>query len=85
MKDNFFKVTYAIKRLNTPHGEFSERMNISFETYRSNTNESDEIFTDLYFLHRSEHVTAIEIISVEMVEGSISEQELETNLSPASF
>lgn len=74
MEREIYKVTYAVKRLSGRSGEFSHENDYSLERFLSNTNEVDDIFTDLYEAHRGRHVVGIEILAIENL--NVKEPEL---------
>jgi hypothetical protein len=61
----YFKIRYSITTAPGNHGEFSQNQNVLIQTFKSETNDLNEIFTDLFGLHRHEGIVGLEILSVE--------------------
>ncbi|HVD97258.1 MAG TPA: hypothetical protein VNB90_03570 [Cytophagaceae bacterium] len=61
----YYKIRYSLTTAIESHGEFSHNQNILIQTFKSETNDLNEIFTDLFGLHRHEGIIGLEILSVE--------------------
>ena len=61
----YFKIRYSVTTAPGNHGEFSQNQNVLIQTFKSETNDLNEIFTDLFELHRNEGIVGLEILSVE--------------------
>jgi hypothetical protein len=68
-----YSITYTVKKLNSQNGEFTDEIQTEICRHESETNEIRNIFTDLFFLHRGEQLTGLEIISVEKKEKPASQ------------
>jgi hypothetical protein len=62
---SFYKIRYSVTTSLDSHGEFSQNQNVLIQTLKSETNDLNEIFTDLFGLHRNEGIIGLEILSVE--------------------
>lgn len=61
----YYKIRYSVTTAPGNHGEFSQNQNVLIQTFKSETNDLNEIFTDLFGLHRHEGIVGLEILSVE--------------------
>ncbi len=61
----YYKIRYSVTTTLEGHGEFSQNQNVLIQTFKSETNDLNEIFTDLFGLHRNEGIVGLEILSVE--------------------
>ncbi|MDB5271682.1 MAG: hypothetical protein JWO58_49 [Chitinophagaceae bacterium] len=72
-----YKVTYKLKTALDAHGEFSHQQFNEELSLISVTDDLGEIFTDLFYLHREDHLMGLEVLSVELWEKTnINELEL---------
>lgn len=60
-----YKFRYSVTTSLAGHGEFSQHQNVTIQSFKSETNDLNEVFTDLFDLHRLENIIGLEIISVE--------------------
>jgi hypothetical protein len=60
-----YKVRYSVTTTLFSNGEFSPDQSVSEMTINSDTNDLNEIFTDLFFKHRYDGIVGIEILSVQ--------------------
>ncbi len=67
-----YKVTYSVKKAMNNHGEYSGVQDIYILNGYSDTNDLQEIFTDLFYLHREDYIVGIEIESVETVLSNLN-------------
>lgn len=70
----YFKIRYSVTTTINSHGEFSQNQNVLIQTLKSETNDLNEIFTDLFGLHRNEGIVGIEILSVEESQQEVSQE-----------
>ena len=68
----YYKIRYSVTTALEGHGEFSQNQNVIIQTFKSETNDLNEIFTDLFGLHRFENIIGLEILSVETCQQEIS-------------
>ena len=61
----YYKIRYSVTTSIEGHGEFSQNQNVIIQSFKSETNDLNEIFTDLFGLHRHENIIGLEILSVE--------------------
>ncbi len=61
----YYKIRYSVTTGLDSHGEFSQNQNVIIQTFKSETNDLNELFTDLFGLHRQEGIIGLEILSVE--------------------
>jgi hypothetical protein len=62
---NLFKIDYSLKTTSTNNGEFVREQKVNQFSIYTETNDLNEIFTDLFDLHRYDGIIGIEIIGVE--------------------
>ncbi len=68
----YYKIRYSVTTTLESHGEFSQNQNVLIQTFKSETNDLNEIFTDLFGLHRNEGIVGLEILSVEESQTEVS-------------
>ena len=70
-----YQVKYSVKTTTDKSGEFYEDQQIRHYTTFSSTNDLNEIFTDLFEVHRFDGIVGIEISSVDSIEDLVPELE----------
>lgn len=68
----YYKIRYSVTTSLDNHGEFSQNQNVIIQTFKSETNDLNEVFTDLFELHRFEGIIGLEILSIEANQAEIS-------------
>jgi hypothetical protein len=68
----YYKIRYSVTTSLDGHGEFSQNQNVIIQTFKSETNDLNELFTDLFGLHRYEGIIGLEILSVEEYQQDVS-------------
>lgn len=68
----YYKIRYSVTTSLNNHGEFSQNQNVIIQTFKSETNDLNEVFTDLFELHRFEGIIGLEILSIEANQAEIS-------------
>ena len=68
----YYKIRYSVTTALDSHGEFSQNQNVIIQTFKSETNDLNELFTDLFGLHRQEGIIGLEILSVEPAPQDVS-------------
>ena len=68
----YYKIRYSVTTSLDSHGEFSQNQNVIIQTFKSETNDLNEVFTDLFELHRFEGIIGLEILSIESCLQEIS-------------
>ena len=68
----YYKIRYSVTTSLDGHGEFSQNQNVSIQVFKSETNDLNEVFTDLFGLHRHENIIGLEILSVESCMPEVS-------------
>jgi hypothetical protein len=71
----YYKIRYSVTTSLDGHGEFSQNQNVSIQSFKSETNDLNEVFTDLFGLHRNEGIIGLEILSVETDYQGISPEQ----------
>ncbi len=71
----YYKIRYSVTIAPDSNGEFSHNQNVLVQTLKSETNDLNEIFTDLFDLHRNEHLVGLEILSVRESQPDFSSEE----------
>lgn len=61
----YYKIKYSVTTSLNGHGEFPQNQNVIIQVFKSETNDLNELFTDLFGLHRHESIVGLEILSVE--------------------
>ena len=70
----YYKVRYSVTTSLNSHGEFSQNQNVIIQTFKSETNDLNEVFTDLFGLHRFEGLIGLEILSIESCQPEVSDK-----------
>jgi hypothetical protein len=60
-----FKVSYSLRTTSTNNGEFTSDHKVEEHSVISETNDLNEIFTDLFDTHRHEGLVGLVILGVE--------------------
>ena len=63
----YYKVRYSVTTSSEGHGEFSKNQQVNVQSYKSETNDLNEVFTDLFDIHRHEGIIGLEILSVDAI------------------
>lgn len=72
LKDKFFyEVSYLLKLAKEGYGEYNENQEVRICSLLTETNDLNEIFTDLFDKHRMEGIIGIEILSVDIRKGEV--------------
>lgn len=74
----YYKIRYSVTTSLENHGEFSQNQNVLIQSLKSETNDLNEVFTDLFTLHRQEGIIGLEILSVETIQPEVVSAELHT-------
>jgi hypothetical protein len=74
----YYKIRYSVTTSLNGHGEFSQNQNVIIQVFKSETNDLNEVFTDLFGLHRHESIVGLEILSVESSLPEISSEHYTT-------
>jgi hypothetical protein len=64
MRITNFKIEYNLTKTVEGNGEFSMNQIVERKTYTTTSNDLNEIFTDLFELHRLDSLIGIEILSI---------------------
>jgi len=64
MRINNYKIEYNLTKTVEGNGEFSMNQIVERNTYYSTSNDLNEIFTDLFDLHRFDSILGLEILNV---------------------
>jgi hypothetical protein len=64
MRITNFKIEYNLTRTVEGNGEFSMNQIVERKTYNTTSNDLNEIFTDLFEIHRFDSLIGIEILSI---------------------
>jgi hypothetical protein len=75
----YYKVRYSVTTALDSHGEFSQNQNVIIQSFKSETNDLNELFTDLFGLHRQEGIVGLEILSVEPASQDVSIEQYTRN------
>ncbi len=71
----YYKIRYSVTTSLDGHGEFSQNQNVIIQSFKSETNDLNEIFTDLFGLHRQEGIIGLEILSVETEQQELTTEQ----------
>ncbi|HWZ21918.1 MAG TPA: hypothetical protein VNW06_04650 [Cytophagaceae bacterium] len=74
----YYKIRYSLTTSLNGHGEFSQNQNVVIQVFKSETNDLNEVFTDLFGFHRNESIVGLEILSVEPSLPEISSEQYTT-------
>ncbi|HEY8402718.1 MAG TPA: hypothetical protein VIK89_15725 [Cytophagaceae bacterium] len=72
----FYEVSYLLKTAGQGHGEYHDEKEVKICTCLSESNDLNEIFTDLFDKHRMEGLIGIEILSVQATRQTVELKEV---------